>query len=384
MRKHIFRVKLDVIKMILPQLERSENMRLPEEYEEKNTGKPVVYMFAGVCAFIVLLFSIVFFMNAEPKKSKTKDTLNQTVADNETEGNTEVKSNLVAEDLDFWDMYPEDDSKTEETTKSDKKEETVKEDDPSTDGKHTKITYADGKEEWVLISQYLPKNTYDFTKLVSQSGIMKYYVDGEQTSYFGVDISKTQGYVDFNKLVKAGVDYVMLRVGARGYSTGQLILDEYYVDNIKGATDTSLHVGLYFSSQAKTKEEAVEEANMVLNQIGSYKIDYPIVFEMESTTNDTSRTDSLTKEERTEIAIAFLDTVKNAGYIPMIRGNKEWLLTKVDLSKLTSYDIWLADEGDLPDYPYQFSMWQYNKSGSIDGISGNANFNISFIDYTEK
>lgn len=370
--------------MILPQLERSENMRLPEEYEEKNTGKPVVYMFAGVCVFIVLLFSIVFFMNAEPKKSKTKDTLNQTVADNETEGNTEVKSNLVAEDLDFWDMYPEDDSTTEETTKSDKKEETVKEDDPSTDGKHTKITYADGKEEWVLISQYLPKNTYDFTKLVSQSGIMKYYVDGEQTSYFGVDISKTQGYVDFNKLVKAGVDYVMLRVGARGYSTGQLILDEYYVDNIKGATDTSLHVGLYFSSQAKTKEEAVEEANMVLNQIGSYKIDYPIVFEMESITNDTSRTDSLTKEERTEIAIAFLDTVKNAGYIPMIRGNKEWLLTKVDLSKLTSYDIWLADEGDLPDYPYQFSMWQYNKSGSIDGISGNANFNISFIDYTEK
>lgn len=361
-------------------------MRLPEDYEEQNTGKPVIYMFAGVCTFIVLLFAIVMLINAEPKKnntSKTQDTTN--VTENET-GEDQIKSNLVADDLDFWDMYPEveEDEEGADIKKEDKKEETKDENDPSTDGKHTKITYADGTEEWVLISQQLPKNTYDYTKLVSQSGVMKYYVDGTQTSYFGLDISKTQGYIDFNKLVKAGADFVMLRVGARGYSTGQLILDEYYVNNIKGATDTSLHVGLYFSSQAKTKEEAVEEANMVLTQIGEYDIDYPIVFEMESIKNDESRTSALTKEERTDIAIAFLDTIKAAGYIPMIHGDKEWLLTKVDLTKLTSYDIWLSQEGDLPDYPYQFSMWQYNKSGTIDGISGNVSFNISFIDYTEK
>lgn len=372
--------------MILPQLERSENMRLPEDYEEKNTGKPVVYMFAAVCTFIVILFAIVFFMNNEPRR---KTTVNDDRSQNEVEDTNEVvdtKSDLVADDLDFWDMYPKTD---ESDVKEDKEKEddTVKEekeDDPSTDGKHTKITYADGTEEWVLISQHLPKNTYDFTKLVSQSGVMKYYEEGTQTSYFGLDISKTQGYIDYNKLVKAGANFVMLRVGARGYSTGQLVLDEYYVDNIKGATDTSLHVGLYFSSQAKTTEEAVEEANMVLTQIGEYDVDYPIVFEMETIVNDDSRTALLTKQERTDIAIAFCDTIKNAGYIPMIHGDKEWLLTKVDLSKLSSYDIWLSDEGDLPDYPYQFSMWQYNKSGSIDGISGNVSFNISFIDFTEK
>lgn len=374
--------------MILPQLGRSENMRLPEDYEEQNTGKPVVYMFAGVCTFIVFLFAVVMLINAEPKRQNDTKTTNQTnVADNDaTDTGTDTKSDLVADDLDFWDMYPEvEDTEIDEDEKKDDKEEKEKdEDDPSNDGKHTKITYADGTEEWVLISQQLPKNTYDYTKLVSQSGVMKYYVDGTKTSYFGVDISKTQGYVDYNKLVKAGVDFVMLRVGARGYSTGQLVIDEYYIDNIKGATDTSLHVGLYFSSQAKTKEEAVEEANMVITQIGEYDIDYPIVFEMETIVNDNSRTSALTKEERTDIAIAFLDTIKAAGYIPMIHGDKEWLLTKVDLTKLTSYDIWLSQEGDLPDYPYQFSMWQYNKSGSIDGVSGNVSFNISFIDYTEK
>lgn len=374
-----------VITMILTQIGRSENMRLPEEYEEKNTGKPMIYMFAGVCVFIVALFSIVFFMNREPKRQEKDDTQNLVENSDDTTQTEEEKSNLVADDLDFWNMYPKEDQKTSDTDeKVDKKEEAVKENDPSTDGKHTKITYSNGTEEWFLISQHLPKNTYDFTKLVLQSDVMKYYVDGEKKSYFGVDISKTQGYVDFNKMVKAGVDYVMIRVGARGYSTGQMILDEYYADNIKGATDTSLHVGLYFSSQAKTKEEAVEEANFVIGQIGSYKIDYPIVFEMETVTNDSSRTEELSKEDRTNIAMAFLDTIKNAGYNPMIRGNKEWLLTKVDLSKLTSYDIWLTEEGDLPDYPYQFSMWQYNRSGAVDGVSTSVPFNISFIDYTEK
>ena len=377
--------------MIVPQLERSENMRLPEEFEEQNNGKPVVYMFAGVCVFIVLLFAVMIWINIEPKKTteqlNTDKTNAGTVQTGDNTGDTDTKSELVSDDLDFWEMYPndeddeeKDDEDEEEIKESDKKDEN----DPSTDGKHTKLTYADGTEEWVLINQQLPKNTYDYTKLVSQSGVMKYYVDGTKTSYFGLDISKTQGFIDYNKLVKAGVDFVMLRVGARGYGTGQLVLDEYYVDNIKGATDAALHVGLYFSSQAITKEEAVEEANMVISQIGEYKIDYPIVFEMQTILNDTSRTGSLTKEARTDIAIAFLDTIKAAGYIPMFRGDKEWLLTKVDLSKLTSYDVWLSEEGDLPDYPYQFSMWQYNKSGTVDGIVGNVSLNVSFIDYTEK
>ncbi len=361
-------------------------MRLPEEFEEQNNGKPVVYMFAGVCTFIVLLFVVVLFINAEPDRDKKKENdaqTNVTQNDNEDSDNS-GKSELVADDLDFWDMYPEVDDQEPEQEENKKEEEEKVEDDPSKDGKHTKITYADGTEEWVVISQQIPKNSYDYTKLVSQSGVMKYFVDGSKVSYFGLDISKTQGYIDYNKLVKSGVDFVMLRVGARGYGTGQLVLDEYYTDNIKGATDTSLHVGLYFSSQAITKEEAVEEANMVIAQIGEYDIDYPIVFEMESVLNDTSRTENLTKDERTDIAIAFLDTIKAAGYIPMLHGDKEWLLTKVDLLKLSDYDIWLAQEGDLPDYPYQFSMWQYNKKGTIDGISKEVSFNISFIDFTEK
>jgi len=291
-------------------------------------------------------------------------------------------STLTPADFDFWDMYPPSPSPTfsPQPTATPAPEEN----DPSKDGKHTLIKYADGKEEWVLISPYLPKHDYDFTKLVCQSGLMKYYEDGKQTSYVGVDVSKFQDYIDFVKVKKAGVDFVMIRLGARGYGTGQLILDEYFTDNMKRASDAGLDVGVYFFSQAVTVEEAVEEANMVLQNLAEYQITYPVAFDMEKIENDTARTDELTKTDRTAITKAFLDTIAAAGYKTVIYGNKEWLIKEVDMSKLTAYDVWLAQEEDIPDYPYKFTMWQYDKEGSIDGIAGYADLNISFIDYSEK
>ncbi|MDE7222516.1 MAG: glycoside hydrolase family 25 protein [Acetatifactor sp.] len=213
---------------------------------------------------------------------------------------------------------------------------------------------------------------------------MKYYEDGRQISFVGVDISKAEGYVDFNKLKKAGIDFVMLRVGARGYSSGQLVIDEYFSDNIKRATDAKLEVGLYFFSQAITEAEAIEEALVVLQQLEGYTVKYPIAFDMEYVDNDTSRVEGVSRADKTTIAKAFLDTVRAAGYEPMIYGDKQWLIKQIDLSKLTGYDVWLSQLEDVPDYPYRFSMWQYSRDASIDGISGYANLNISFIDYSEK
>ena len=235
-----------------------------------------------------------------------------------------------------------------------------------------------------MISPYLPKHEYDFTRLVYQSNLMKYYEDGKLVSFVGADISKYQDYVDFGKLKKAGVDFVMLRVGARGYGSGQLVLDEYFAENIKRASDAGLEIGVYFFSQAISNEEAVEEANMVLENIKDYEITYPVAFDMEYIENDASRIDSLSKSEKTEITKTFLDTIQNAGYKAMLYGDKEWLLKDIDLSKLTAYDVWLSQESDIPDYPYRFTMWQYTKKASIDGIAGYADLNISFIDYSEK
>lgn len=100
--------------------------------------------------------------------------------------------------------------------------------------------------------------------------------------------------------------------------------------------------------------------------------------------NDTARTDTLSKAEKTDIAKAFLDTIANAGYKTMLYGNKEWLIREIDMSKLTAYDVWLSQAEDIPDYPYKFTMWQYSFEGTVDGISGNVNMNISFANYADK
>ena len=123
---------------------------------------------------------------------------------------------------------------------------------------------------------------------------------------------------------------------------------------------------------------------MVLENIKDYEITYPVAFDMEYIENDDSRIDSLSKSEKTEITKTFLDTIQNAGYKAMLYGDKEWLLKDIDLSKLTAYDVWFSQESDIPDYPYRFTMWQYTKKASIDGIAGYADLNISFIDYSEK
>lgn len=368
-------------------------MKMPDDFEDRSNLTPTVVMaIVSVSVFVAVILLLVLFGNqhsggngATQKTEQNEavqasgDAVSSTILYPETD-ELLTGSSLHPEDFDFWDLYPESEEEPEPTETP----EAVVENDPSTDGKHTLVQYADGREEWVLISPYLPKHEYDFTKLVCQSSLMKYYEDGKQTSYVGVDISKYQDYVDFAKVKKAGIDFVMLRVGARGYGTGQLMLDEYFTENIKRATDAGLEVGVYFFSQAITKEEAVEEANMVIQNLGEYKITYPVAYDMELIDNDTARTDILTKAEKTEMAKTFLETIAAAGFKTMIYGDKEWLIKEIDMSKLTAYDVWLSQATDIPDYPYKFTMWQYQFEGSVDGIAGYVNMDISFINYAEK
>lgn len=370
-------------------------MHLPNDYDERSGLTPtVVTAIVAVTLFVAAILILVLMMNQQEPRNGNNTEQSVGVVETVEAANNGVEypntdeiltgSTLSPDDLDFWDKYPEQtEEPTAEPETEEEPEETV-EADPSTDGKHTLVKSADGKEEWVLISPYLPKHEYDFTKLVCQSDLMKYYEDNKLVSYVGTDISKYQDYVDFVKLKKAEVDFVMLRVGARGYGSGQLVLDEYFTDNIKRASDAGLEIGVYFFSQAITVEEAVEEANMVLENIKDYQITYPVAFDMEYIQNDTSRIDNLTKAEKTEITKTFLDTIQAAGYKAMIYGNKEWLIKQIDMSKLTAYDVWLSQQADIPDYPYKFTMWQYSNEATLDGIAGYANLDISFIDYSEK
>lgn len=213
---------------------------------------------------------------------------------------------------------------------------------------------------------------------------MKYFVDGKQASFFGVDISSKQGEVDFSKLKKAGCDYVMIRIGQRGYSSGRIVMDENYKKNLEGAKKADLDIGVYFASQAVTREELLEEVTALLDVIDAYSISYPVVFDMEAVEDDLARSDALDVESRTRLAKLFLSEVEEAGYIPMLYGNKECLITKLNMEELEEYGVWLAQKADTPDYPYQYQMWQYTDSGTVSGVEEETRLSVSHIDYSRQ
>ncbi len=163
-------------------------------------------------------------------------------------------------------------------------------------------------------------------------------------------------------------------------------MDDDFKEHIEGAIAEELDIGIYFYSQAISPEEAVQEASFVIQNLEPYRahIKYPVAIDMEFVANDEARIDGLSREDRTNVTIAFLEAVKGAGYVPMVYGDKEWLIKEVDLTKLQNYDIWLAQEADIPDYPYQYAMWQYSTKGVVNGIKGDANLNICFIGYSQR
>ena len=391
-------------------------MKLPGEEETgRGVGHSLVYMVIGVSAFVLIVLFAVFKGNDSKRggseylqkvqEQKEEEIKQEELAAAQEE---EAKPKLRAEDLDFWDMYPEEEeTKTErdavnaadtvtsknpytEKAEREKEEERQREEeaqnDPATDGKHTLITNPDGTEEWVLISPYLTKNTFDFTKMEDKAGLKQYMENGRKISYVGVDISKHTGKVYFPSLKAAGVDYVMIRLGSRGYTTGQITLDENFKENIEGAIEAQLDVGIYFYSQAVSQDEAVQEANFVVQNLEPYRahVKYPVAFNMGFVSNDKSRIEGLSRGDKTTVTISFLDAVRASGYVPMIYGDKEWLLKEVDLTKLQDYDVWLSQEEEIPDYPYRYAMWQYNTDGVLNGIDGGADLNICFVSYSER
>ena len=189
--------------------------------------------------------------------------------------------------------------------------------------------------------------------------------------------------IDWEAVKADGVDFAMIRLGYRGYESGQLNLDERFHEYAQGAVDAGLEIGVYFYSQAINASEAEEEARFVLNELSDYKITYPVVFDWEIVGDDTARTNSVSSEELNECASVFCNTIARGGYIPMIYSVKRMALLKYDLSRLAGFDFWLAEYRDEPEFPYEFAMWQYASDGKVNGIEGEVDLNMSFVDYSK-
>ncbi len=229
----------------------------------------------------------------------------------------------------------------------------------------------------------VPKSNYkdeNFKK--DENGFLHYYEDGELCSYVGVDVSGHNGDVDFEKVKAAGVDFVMLRIGGRGYGEdGVLYDDSYFRTNLRRAKDAGLMVGAYFFSQAITEEEAREEALYSISMLDGAKLDYPLAFDWEMLEVEDARTDNISPQTLTDCARAFCDTVKDAGYIPCLYTGSTLAYYKYDLSQLSDIDIWYAFYNDSPDMYYNYMIWQYSCTGKVDGIEGDVDLNICMKNY---
>lgn len=195
----------------------------------------------------------------------------------------------------------------------------------------------------------------------------------------GIDVSKWNQEIDWAAVKEAGIEFAIIRCGYRGASTGALVIDPRYKENIEGAIEAGIPVGVYFFTQARDEVEAVEEASMVIRLIEDYDVDYPVFLDSESA-GGRGRADGLDSDERTRAHRAFLQTIQAAGYETGVYASRNWLKDRIDMTRLSDYRIWLAEYADAPTYDeYYYHMWQYTSKGTVDGISTNVDLNLCYM-----
>lgn len=251
------------------------------------------------------------------------------------------------------------------------------------------------KFRFVPINRDLKLSTVEAARFVTdeETGFMYYTNEnGERISYIGIDVSSFQRDVDWNKVSESGIDFAIIRCGLRGYgSEGNMVPDSYFEKNMAGAKAAGINVGVYFYTQALNTAEAIEEAEFALELIKPYNVKGPVILDVESASSE-ERIKNITAEERTDCIIAFCETIKAAGYEPMIYSDVKYFTMKMEIERLEEYKKWYANYNGLSIgeemsiwgynnpfmFPYEFDMWQYSNSGSIDGISGGVDFDVLF------
>lgn len=197
-------------------------------------------------------------------------------------------------------------------------------------------------------------------------------------SRVGIDVSKWNGEIDWDRVRNAGVEFAIVRAGYRGSVTGSLVEDPCFAANMKGAAASGVPVGVYFFTQAVNEVEAVEEASVVLQLVKEYSLDYPIFIDTEGAGGN-GRADGLDAETRTLVCEAFCRTIENAGYKAGVYGSRNWYNNNLYTDRLDNdYCIWLAEYRSVPLYQGYYQIWQYTSKGKVDGIDGNVDMNISY------
>ena len=186
---------------------------------------------------------------------------------------------------------------------------------------------------------------------------------------FGIDVSQYQGSIDWNSVKESGVEYAFIRVGARGYVSGEIYEDETFLENLYGAKEAGIPVGVYFFSQSVSNEEAVEEAEYVLSVLNGYSLELPVVFDFELPADEQARTHDLNSSEIASQAQVFLEHIQQGGYQPMLYLNSGLFSIYENAGLTEQWPIWYAEYGVSQPDRCGLDIWQYSETGTLPGIS---------------
>ncbi len=249
--------------------------------------------------------------------------------------------------------------------------------------------YKDRYLVYSISSQYLfepildiPMADYSGGEFVTDetTGLRSFVKDGKTLTKHVIDVSKYQGTIDWKAVKESGIEGAIIRAGVRGYGSGEIVADSEFDNNMKGALEEDLDVGAYFFSEAITVEEAKEEAEFILKAVKPYKVNLPIVLDLEMIDGDEARNESLSKEELTKIALTFMETVEEAGYEAMLYGNIRTISEMIDMTQFTDYKLWFAYYNSDIYVPYKVDMWQYASDGKINGVNTDCDVNMMFVE----
>ncbi len=237
---------------------------------------------------------------------------------------------------------------------------------------------------WNLFSpsdRSVPVNPYRQTDYYYRGDLL--HCATSEVSRAGIDVSSHQKEIDWQAVADAGVEFAIVRVGYRGYTDGNIFPDSLAKENLDGALAAGLDVGVYFFSQATSEEEAVEEAQFVLDAIEGYELRYPVYFDWEGII-DEARTDDVTGEEMTAFAKAFCEEIEAAGYLAGVYFNQSYGYNSFDLHALRDYEFWLAEYADSQSFAYEVRLWQYDCEATLPGIETTIDLNLCYYDYLKE
>lgn len=236
------------------------------------------------------------------------------------------------------------------------------------------------KKPEVIKPDIIPYTNYDYRCFKGKEYLT--YEDENYTSLFGIDVAAHQDIIDWQKVKAVGVDFAYIRLGYRGATEGKLNTDLQFEYNYKNAKENNILVGIYWYCQAINVDEAIKEAEYVLDVLDNRDLDLPIAFDFEETflsEIEPSRMHDLDSKQRTDIARAFVEYMKENNQEVIIYTNLLWARDYYDNDFLSKQKIWFAQYSDIPELDLPFMIWQYTDLGYVNGIDRNVDLNIMFI-----